>query len=239
MASANVFKRFEIKYMLTRQQKLELMKAMEGHMKLDGYGRTVIRNIYYDTPDHMLIRTSIEKPVYKEKLRLRAYTNTNREDNIYVELKKKYEGIVYKRRIVMPEGMATDWLGGDIKRPFNSQIAREIDYTKNFYKDLRPACFLSYEREAYEATDGEDIRLTLDENIKGRDYDLSLTKGIYGTDITGSDQTLMEIKVPGAIPMWMIRFLSDNNIRKTSFSKYGTYYKQQMQRGDLGGRIYA
>lgn len=239
MASANVIKRFEIKYMLTRTQKQKLAEAMEGHMELDGYGRTVIRNVYYDTPDHMLIRTSLEKPVYKEKLRLRAYTNTDREDNIYVELKKKYEGVVYKRRIVMPEGMATDWLSGDIKRPFNSQIAREIDYARNYYEDLRPSCFLSYEREAYQPTDGEDIRLTLDENIKGRDYDLSLTKGIYGTNIIESDMTLMEIKVPGAIPMWMIRYLSDNNIRKTSFSKYGSYYKQQMQRGDLGGRIYA
>ena len=241
MASANVFKRYEIKYILTKSEKSRLMDTLKDHMRLDKYGRTVIRNVYYDTPDHLLIRRSLDKPVYKEKLRVRAYSNTGAHDNVYVELKKKYEGIVYKRRIVLPQDVASEWLCGNGGKPFNSQIADEIEYVRSFYGNIAPGCFLSYEREAYEPIDGSDIRLTLDENILGRDYDLALTKGIYGDLILPKELTLMELKVPGAIPLWMTAFLTKNNIRKVSFSKYGRYYVNETARKQdhEGDRLYA
>ncbi|MCR4688798.1 MAG: polyphosphate polymerase domain-containing protein [Saccharofermentans sp.] len=244
MTNANVFKRYELKFFLNSKQKQELLKTLEGHMKLDKFGRSTIKNIYYDTPDNILIRTSLDKPVYKEKLRVRAYGNVGSSDNVFVELKKKYKGIVYKRRVVLPESIASSWLAGEITEPYRSQISDEIEYARCFYEGIRPDCFLSYTREAYEPIDGSDIRLTLDEDILARDYDLSLTKGTYGDRVLPEGITLMEIKVPGAIPMWMTEFLTKNGIYKASFSKYGAYYKQKMQKTTtiysfIGGIKYA
>ena len=98
MSHIDVFKRYEYKYLLDVSSKAKLLEVLDGHMKLDEYGRTTIRNVYYDTPDYALIRKSLEKPVYKEKLRVRSYSKVTENDNVYVEIKKKYMGIVYKRR---------------------------------------------------------------------------------------------------------------------------------------------
>lgn len=245
MSYLNTFERYEIKYLLTNQERQALCELMEGRMKIDQYGRTTIRNLYYDTDDMRLVRHSLEKPVYKEKLRVRSYSRITSEDDVYVELKKKYESVVYKRRIALPEHEATDWLVGGKDRPADSQIAREIDAFRAFYTGIRPVVYLSYEREAYFPTDGSDIRITLDSNILARDYDLTLLKGAYGENVIGRDVTVLEVKVPGAIPLWLVRFLSGNGIRKTSFSKYGMYYtKRSMNRqvaltNNKGGIRYA
>ena len=61
MAFQTVFKRYELKYLLTRAQKERILEAMEPYMALDKYGRTTIRNIYFDTDNYRLIRRSIEK----------------------------------------------------------------------------------------------------------------------------------------------------------------------------------
>ena len=230
MSHIDVFKRYEIKYILTARQKAALMEALEGHMKLDDYGRTTIRNVYYDTPDKILIRRSLEQPVYKEKLRVRSYSRVSEDENVFVEIKKKYAGIVYKRRAAVQQHMAEGWLTGDAPQPYFSQITDEIEYMRRHYKNLEPSCFISYERESYFPIDGSSLRLTLDENILGRSFDLSLLQGIYGAHIIDKDLTLMELKTPGALPLWITRFLSENNIRKTSFSKYGTYYKEHMNK---------
>ena len=143
-----VFKRYEIKYLLTRRQKDEILKAMEPYMSIDGYGHSSIRNIYYDTPDFRLIRQSLEKPVYKEKLRVRSYGIAGENDTVFVELKKKYKDVVYKRRISMPQLQAENALIGKAALP-DSQIGSEITYALDFYKNLQPSVFLSYEREAF------------------------------------------------------------------------------------------
>ncbi|MBR1796403.1 MAG: polyphosphate polymerase domain-containing protein [Clostridiales bacterium] len=244
MSYTDVFKRYEYKYMLTRDQKEKLMETLEGHMKLDEYGRTTIRNIYYDTSDYSIIRRSLEKPVYKEKLRVRAYSKINEYDKVYVELKKKYNGIVYKRRIAVKEYLAQLWLTGKAQEPYICQIADEIEYFRRIHKGLKPSCFLSYERESFFSTDGNNVRLTLDENILGRTCDLSLTKGILGERIIPSDYTLMELKVSEPIPLYLVDFLSQNNIQKSSFSKYGTYYQEYIRhKADVsnitGGILYA
>ena len=226
MSYKNVFRRYELKYLLTPEQKKYVLEAMSGHMCLDQYGRTTIRNIYYDTDTYALIRRSIERPVYKEKLRIRSYQLADSDSIVFVELKKKYDKVVYKRRISMPEAVATAWVGGDIPTPYDTQISREIDYFKSFYSGLRPSMFLSYDREAYYDVDGNDFRVTFDDNIICRRTDLSLQCEPYGLPILPENKVLMEIKCPGAIPLWMVKVLSEAKIYKTSFSKYGTAYEK-------------
>ena len=193
-------------------------------MQLDKYGRTTIRNIYYDTDSYRLIRRSIEKPLYKEKLRVRSYQRADSDSTVFVELKKKYDGVVYKRRIALPERVAGDWLGNKIPTPIDTQISREIDYFRHYYEGLRPAMFLSYEREAFYERSGGDFRVTFDENILCRRTDMSLCSDTYGYSVLPENRVLMEIKCPGAIPLWMVDILSKEKIYKASFSKYGMAY---------------
>ena len=225
MAYQAVFKRYELKYLLTREQKQIILQAMEPYMQLDKYGRTTIRNIYYDTDDYLLIRRSIEKPVYKEKLRIRSYKQAKPDSTVFVELKKKYRSVVYKRRISLPQKVAMEWIGKDYRCHDGTQIASEIEYFIGYYKTLHPVVFLSYEREAYYCADGSDFRVTFDDTILCRQEELSLESEIYGTPLLPEDTVLMELKCSGGIPLWMTRALSAQHIYKTSFSKYGTAYQ--------------
>ena len=226
MAIQTVFERFELKYMLTLDQKEQILRVMEPHMKLDQYGRTTIRNLYYDTDDYRLIRKSLERPVYKEKLRLRSYDRASPDSTVFVELKKKFRSVVYKRRLALPERNAMEWLSGKGPPQEQGQIAREIDYARSFYQTLKPAAFLSYEREAYYALDGSDFRITFDDTILCREDDLSLQANSWGTPLLEDGKVLMEIKCSGGVPLWLTRFLTQERIFKTSFSKYGTAYQQ-------------
>ncbi len=225
MAFQTVFKRYELKYMLTCEQKEKILQAMEPYMKLDKYGRTTIRNIYFDTDNYRLIRRSIEKPSYKEKLRIRSYSQAKSDSTVFVELKKKYKQVVYKRRISLPEQEAMEWACGIHHCRKETQISQEIDYFLKYYGNLHPAVFLSYEREAYYSKDKSDFRVTFDDTILCRQEDLSLESEVYGTPILPEGMVLMEIKCSGGIPLWMTHVLSQEHIYKTSFSKYGTAYQ--------------
>jgi hypothetical protein len=219
----NVFKRSELKYLLTPDDKAAILLAMRDHMRLDNYGRTTIRNLYYDDDSFRLIRRSIEKPAYKEKLRVRSYRQVDGDGEVFVELKKKCRGTVFKRRVALPERVAMTWLAGG-EMPIDSQICREIEYFCNFYKTLRPRVYLSYEREAYYSVLGDELRITFDENIYARETDLSLCSEAYGHSLLPDGCTLMEIKSAGAMPLWLASILSERRIYKTSFSKYGVAY---------------
>ena len=225
MAFQTVFKRYELKYLLTQEQKAAILAAMMPYMSLDRYGRTTIRNLYFDTDSYRLIRRSIEKPVYKEKLRLRCYAQASSDSTVFVELKRKFDHIVYKRRLPLPEREAMVWVRGGTPHHPRTQISAEIEYFLSYYESLRPTVFLSYEREAYYARDGGDFRVTFDENILCRQDELSLCAEVWGTPLLSKEQTLMEIKCSGGIPLWMVRTLSAHRIYKTSFSKYGTAYE--------------
>lgn len=238
MAYQEVFKRYEIKYMLTQAQKRRLLSVMEPYMALDKYGRTTIRNIYFDTDNYRLIRKSIEKPAYKEKLRIRSYSRAKPESAVFVELKKKYDDVVYKRRLAMHELDAMDWLCGAGGSGENSQIASEIDYFLKYYQTLRPTVFLSYEREAFYCRQGGDFRVTFDENILVRQEQMSLESGVWGTPILEEGMVLMEIKTSGGIPLWMTHFLTQERLFKTSFSKYGTAYQNLIFPRLKGDNIY-
>ena len=224
MAVQTVFKRYELKFLLTAEQKKRLLPEIEQHMQLDKYGRTLIKNLYFDTDTYRLIRRSLEKPDYKEKLRIRSYGQTTPNSTVFVELKKKYDGVVYKRRIPVQEQAAMDWLHNWDSIP-DSQIAREIRYFAGFYETLHPTVFLSYEREAYHCKEGNDFRLTFDDNILCRQEALSLCADNYGTPLLPGDGVLMEVKCPGGMPLWLTSLLSREKIYKTSFSKYGTAYQ--------------
>ncbi|MBE5823217.1 MAG: polyphosphate polymerase domain-containing protein [Butyrivibrio sp.] len=224
----DVFQRIEVKYLLSDRQYTELLKRLENMAAIDSYGKTSILNIYFDTPDFKLIERSLEKPVYKEKLRLRTYGVASDDTNAFIEIKKKYKGVVYKRRINMPYKDAMDYLTRDKELKERSQISDEIDYFKHFYKGLRPAMAISYDRIAMAGIEDPDLRITFDENIRWRTENLSLTEGNVGKDILLPGQHLMELKIAGAMSMELARILDELEIRKTSFSKYGRGYMEYM-----------
>lgn len=239
MSYQAIFKRYELKYMLTLEQKQRILEAIEPYMTLDAYGRTTIRNIYFDTDTYQLIRHSIEHPVYKEKLRIRSYSTATEDSTVFVELKKKYNSVVYKRRLSMPQKQAMDWLSGTSCSEPDSQIAREIDYFIHFYKTLHPTVFLSYEREAYYANDGSDFRVTFDDHILCRQKHLSLQEAVQGTSLLQEGMVLMELKTSDGIPLWMSHTLTQEKIYKTTFSKYGTAYKNFIYPQLKGGLFHA
>lgn len=235
MAYQMTFKRYELKYLLNKQEKEEILLAMQPYMKLDDYGRTVIRNIYFDTDTFRLIRRSLEKPVYKEKLRIRSYKPVQMKDPVFVEIKKKYKSVVYKRRLQLSEQEVMESFRTGEPLPVQSQIGDEIQYFRDYYENLYPSVFLSYEREAYYDFAGSDFRVTFDENICYRRTDFSLGSKIYGSPLLEEDQTLMEIKTSGGIPLWMSETLTKHHLYKTSFSKYGSAYQRMLAESIKGG----
>lgn len=229
MGFQNVFKRYELKYLLTKEQKQVILDTIQPYMEQDAFGRSTIRNIYYDTPNNQLIRTSLEKPVYKEKLRVRSYKTASPDSIVFVELKKKYKSVVYKRRVSVMEQDAMQYLKEGKALPVQNQITKELDYFCQLYKNLEPAMFLTYDRQAFYGREDRELRITFDENILWRTEDISLCSDVYGTPIIEDGYSLMEVKIAGAMPMWLAQTLSEQHIFKTSFSKYGNAYLQQQK----------
>lgn len=219
-----VFERVEQKYLLDSLQFAALWTVLEPYMRPDEYGRSTICNIYFDTPNHLLARLSGEKPVYKEKLRLRTYGVPKAESSSFVELKKKYQGIVYKRRIVMPYGEAYDWLVNGKAPKENSQIAKEIAWSLHYYGDLKPAMALCYDRVALYSREDSGLRITFDTNIRFREENTDLRQGDDGQLLLEPGETLMEIKAGGGLPTWLTDMLSRFRIYPASFSKYVSAY---------------
>lgn len=221
-----VFKRYEKKYLLTGEQCRRLMLVLGGLLELDCYGEHSICNIYLDTADYRLIRASIEKPVYKEKVRLRSYGRAADDDSrVFVELKKKYESVVYKRRMEMTLGAARKYLHYGIEPENRGQVYREVDYTVKHY-GLKPMAYISYVRCAYTCVMDRDLRITFDRKIAGRSGDLDLRAKPYGRELLKKGETLMEVKIPGVMPLWLCRILGEFHIFPVSYSKYGTFYRK-------------
>lgn len=244
------FKRKEVKFLLNMNQFNELLKVIDLYMEPDKYcvgGKEYgIYNIYYDTPDSYLIRESLAKPYYKEKLRVRSYFSpAGEDDKVYVEIKKKIGGIVTKRRLSMTRKEAEVYLKTGIRpvtsKYLDNQVLDEIDVFRKSYP-IAPAQYISYQRMAFFGKDNKDFRLTFDRNITDRRYDLSLGKESYGRQIIQADQRLMEIKITDSIPLWLSEALSQLGIYKTSFSKYGRAYRSFVKDNILnekGVNIYA
>lgn len=217
------FKRHEIKYLITINQYIDLMNYLSDKVEKDVFYKSTIYNVYYDTDNFELIRKSIEKPIYKEKLRIRSYNKPTLDSSVYVELKKKYDHIVYKKR----EKIAYKYiLNNSFLECVETQIDKEIKYFNDFYGGLTPKMFLSYERVAYYFKDDKQIRITFDTNIKYRTENVNLLPSISDIKLLPNNLVLMELKVPFSIPYDLTKYLSSEKIFKTPFSKYGTAYKQ-------------
>ncbi len=224
-----VFNRKEKKYMMTSLQHRKLLEAVSPYMEADSYGKQTICNIYYDTKNYDLIRRSIDKPVYKEKIRLRSYGIPTAYSTVYLEIKKKYQGIVNKRRVEMKLLEAYKYMDEGIAPGNKNQIFEELDFCNRRY-DLVQKTYLAYDRIAYAGKTPDGFRLTIDNNIRGRIENTGLEIGDYGEAIIPKDNYLMEIKIMGAVPLWFTHILSDLRIYPSSFSKYGTYYKNFFSR---------
>ncbi len=235
-----VFNRYEHKYMLDRETFEKVIKILDEHMDMDSHnkGHTpyTISNIYFDTPDDYLIRTSLSKPDYKEKLRLRAYGIPDGDSKVYLEIKKKFKGIVNKRRTTLRLLEAYDFVttgkAPEPKEYMNTQVLREIEYFLKVY-DLSPKLYLAYDRIAYFERDNKDLRISFDMNIRSRRYDLRLENGDFGERLLDGEFYMMEIKTSLAKPLWLTHMLDELNIKRRSFSKYGTEYKNMINRTDI------
>ena len=227
-----VFERVERKFLLTPAQYAGLMRTLPEYMQADQYGESTILSLYLDTEDSLLIRRSLEKPVYKEKLRLRSYGVPREMDNVFLEVKKKVRGVVYKRRICLPLAQAMECLAQGSVPAADGQIGREIAYMLRRYR-LRPAVLLAYDRTAYAELEPSPnrLRITIDRDIRSRQTDLDLRLGSAGESLLAPGMRLMEIKTAHAIPLWLCAVLDQNEIRPTSFSKYGRVYEAHMRAG--------
>ena len=233
--SIEVFNRYEHKYMLNRETFEKVIKILDEHMIMDMHNKSyepyTISNIYLDTHDDFLVRTSLSKPVYKEKLRLRTYKVPTMDSTVFLEIKKKFNGIVNKRRTKLKLSEAYDFLASgkapEPKEYMNLQVLRELEYFMKIY-DLSPKLYLAYDRIAYFEKGNDDLRISFDMNIRSRRYDLALEKGDHGEKLLPDDVYLMEIKTSLAKPLWLTHLLSELNINRTAFSKYGTEFKNMI-----------
>ena len=225
----SVFERYEKKYVITGTQKEKLLSAINGRLVPDEFGESTVCNLYFDTPDYRLIRASMERPVYKEKLRLRSYGIPDENSNVFVELKKKYKGVVYKRRINMTYGEAVDFL---CRRNFpraDTQIYGEIAYFMGFYRSLRPTVSIFCDRTAYFSSEDRNVRVTFDRNIRFRNQMLDLSTGSQGVKLLDSGLYVMEVKTLGSVPLWFSSALDGLEIYPRAFSKYGKAYEMMFK----------
>lgn len=222
-----VMKRYELKYILTPEQDEFFRKKLRGHMEVDKFGLTSIASLYYDTPDFRLINRSIEKPLFKEKIRLRSYGLATSDSPVFLELKRKAYGIVYKRRVQSTIPLVEKFFSGDGDICAGGQINTEIKYFRDYYRTLVPACLIIYDRTAF-FEPGGDLRLTIDQNPRYRTSDLDLRVSMDGISLLPKGYSILEIKVQEAMPLWLSSILDEGKIYKASFSKYGEAYKQQM-----------
>lgn len=242
-----IFQRIEKKYLLSPEQHRTLLSQIGHRLEPDKHGRSTICSLYLDTPDYRLIRASIDAKaykdsVYKEKLRLRSYGTPTDDSKVFLEIKKKFKGVVYKRRVSMKLGEAMRYIsGGDA--PIDSQIMREIDYAMHFYHHPLPKAMLCYERDAYFVRENAKYRITFDSNVRYRAVDLDPSLGSNGKIIQPPNTVLMEIKTDGAMPLWLSAALTQCGIYPATFSKYGTAYedifRQKTQIHAKGALIHA
>lgn len=224
------FKRYEKKYVLTPSQYETFFSAACGHLVPDVFHESLVMSIYYDDDSFSLIRHSLEKPVFKEKLRIRSYGVPSDDGRVFVELKKKYRGVVYKRRVETTAKGAEEWLAGRCAAPEDSQTTREIDYFLST-SSFEPKVSISCDRISWVDRDDPELRFTFDRSIRWRSDDLHLQSGDYGEELLKDGNILMEIKIPSAAPVWLARLLSDGQIFPTSYSKYGTCYQEELIKG--------
>ncbi len=230
-----VMKRFELKYVLGKDQVEAFRKAVQGHMKIDQYGLTTIASLYYDTPSFTMINRSLEKPLYKEKIRLRSYGLAKKGSRVFLEIKRKNNHIVYKRRIATDEVAASRFIADEAEFE-KGQISRELQALKEHYGTLEPKYLIIYDRIAY-YQDDSDLRVTLDMNPRYRVEDLDLHTSLDGIPLLKEGEAILEVKVQRAIPLWLASVLTEERIYLSGFSKVGAAHKAEMNKRTQGLRL--
>lgn len=223
------FQRYEKKFILTPEQYRGILPLLEPWMKTDKYGEYTICNLYYDTDTFDLIRTSVAKPPYKEKFRLRSYGVPGDDDPVFGEIKKKFDGVVYKRRVAAPLTEMERFLAGGELSHESPQIQREIRWFLRCHP-IRPQVFVGYDRAAYAGKENPVLRLTFDQNIRWRDRELDLRAGDHGRPVLPEERIIMEIKIPQAVPLWLARALGEVEAYPSGFSKIGSCYQLHLAR---------
>lgn len=222
------FRRVEKKYILNKEQYDGLKEDIKLYMKEDSHGKSKICNIYLDSSNYELIRNSIEQPVYKDKVRIRSYNTPDLDTNVFIEIKRKSDGVVSKRRLESSLKSIKQFLKSKELSEIQEndrQVLKELKYYFDLY-DLRPTAYVSYDRRAYYAKEDDNFRITIDTNIIARNNDLELEKGSYGTQILDKNIYLLETKTLGSLPLWFVKLLSKYDIKPGRFSKYGELYKK-------------
>ncbi|WP_336775006.1 polyphosphate polymerase domain-containing protein [Paenibacillus sp. MMO-58] len=231
-----VFNRYESKYLMDSQSFHEIYNRLLNYMELDEYNKNnpfySISNLYFDTDQHSIIRNSLAKPKYREKLRLRAYGVPKPDAKVYLELKKKVFGLVNKRRTGLSLDEAYEFVRTGVEpepKPYmNKQVIQEIKYFLGRY-ELQPKVYLAYDRIAMFCKNNRDLRITFDTNIRSRRYDLELEAGDHGELLMAKDQWLMEVKAEKTVPVWLAQLLSELGMFRTGFSKYGNEYRMNIR----------
>lgn len=247
-----VFSRYEMKFMITKDQYKKVVEGFGDRMELDEYNiggnLYTIMNLYYDTPHDDLVSTGLKREdKYRFKIRLRSYDP--KYPTAFLEIKKKVNGLVNKRRTLMYIDDVNPFLIEHVEVPESKivkrQVIKELDVIARNYP-LAPKVVLCYDREAFFGTNPEDgdLRVTFDTNIRARRTELDLRLGSHGERILDENFVLMEVKVDKAVPLWLARLLSENNVRKKRFSKYGTEFsqyvlKRYMQEENENERVYS
>ena len=233
-----VFNRVEKKYLLDEESFRKVLEGIKDYTYMDPYnvdgGYYTLCSLYYDTQDKRFIRHSLSSPVYKEKLRLRSYGVPDEDSKVYLEIKKKFKGTVNKRRSGFIYRDAIDFLEKkempEIKEKMNAQVVKELCVFLKENPDIKPSCLVAYDRLAFFSHEDKNLRISFDKDIRTRMHDLELIKGDYGERLIEPDMRLMEIKAMGGYPLWLVKILSDNEIRKSKFSKYGRAYIKEKEK---------
>lgn len=236
-----VFKRHEAKYLITREQKDNFLRELKDELTHSRYYKSTIENVYLDTENDTLITKSIDKPNFKEKVRVRSYGVPRDEDKVFFEIKtkQKTEGRKngYKRRIELTLGEYKKWLSNEVgltelkqtedDKNSDKQVAKELEYLCRHLK-LRPRIFIAYERESWEGMENTELRITFDENLRYRTEDLNLDGKKECTRYFGDDEKniIMEIKAKHGLPLTIVKVMNRHKIYPQPFSKYGKIFEK-------------
>lgn len=234
MKLKKVFERKETKYLFTQQQFEGFFEELQHYMSVDEYGLHTIRSLYYDTDTYKFIQHSMDKPKYKEKFRIRSYGTPNANSTIFLEIKKKVKGIVYKRRLPLAYQDYLVWVetGQFPEELKKTQIGQEIAWLFLKNPDLSPKVLISYDRLSLFCEDDEDFRVTFDQNIcyQAEDVRVAASRGDLVAPELG---VLMEVKAMGAYPLWFVELLTKYHAQKGSFSKYAQTYQRHLYKEEL------
>lgn len=229
LMAQEIFKRYEVKYLISFSQYVDLREKILEHMRYDTYGNQEgkynIVSLYFDSDDARIYHETRNKMPFRQKLRLRIYDRANLNSTAFIEIKQKFKNVVNKRRTVIPLGKAYEALettdSGDVSQflASNNQILKEALHFKELYQ-LKPEVIVSYDRQAFVGIDQPDLRVTFDYNLMCRKDDLAIENGPQGESFIDSDMVVLEVKVSDTVPFWLARLLSNSNCSKESVSKF-------------------